>query len=326
MEICIQCMAPLRDAKRVSKRYCSDACKMKFHRLKKQVEADDRVWAPLKSPYPYIGGKSTIAQVVWQRFGEVPNFVEPFMGSSAVLLSRPHAPKIETVNDLESLISNFWRALRSDPNAVAYHADYIASEADLHARHADIVRRKASLTERIQGDPHYFDAEVAGWWVWGMALWIGGGFCSGEGPWVQEDGKLIHVSEPTARGVYKPRQHLGSAGEGVQKRRLHLNNAGVGVFKRRIQITNAGQGVQKPSGSIYEWMQQLADRFHRVRICCGDWSRVVTESVTYKHLGITGIFLDPPYGTKANRKRSYWIPGSWHLSMVYTDAIPFHDP
>jgi hypothetical protein len=24
--------------------------------------------------------------------------------------------------------------------------------------------------------------------------------------------------------------------------------------------------------------------------------------------------------------RSYWIPGSWHLRMVYTDAIPFHDP
>jgi len=24
--------------------------------------------------------------------------------------------------------------------------------------------------------------------------------------------------------------------------------------------------------------------------------------------------------------RSYWIPGSWHLRMVYTNAIPFHDP
>ena len=24
--------------------------------------------------------------------------------------------------------------------------------------------------------------------------------------------------------------------------------------------------------------------------------------------------------------RSYWIPGSWHVRMVYTDAIPFHDP
>jgi hypothetical protein len=24
--------------------------------------------------------------------------------------------------------------------------------------------------------------------------------------------------------------------------------------------------------------------------------------------------------------RSYWIPGSWYLRMVYTNAIPFHDP
>jgi hypothetical protein len=24
--------------------------------------------------------------------------------------------------------------------------------------------------------------------------------------------------------------------------------------------------------------------------------------------------------------RSYWIPGSWHVTMVYTDDIPFHDP
>src|SRR5262245_33616913 len=26
------------------------------------------------------------------------------------------------------------------------------------------------------------------------------------------------------------------------------------------------------------------------------------------------------------RQRSYWIPGSWHVRMMYTDAIPFHDP
>src|SRR5262249_14309733 len=24
--------------------------------------------------------------------------------------------------------------------------------------------------------------------------------------------------------------------------------------------------------------------------------------------------------------RSYWIPGSWHVRMVYTDDNPFHDP
>jgi hypothetical protein len=26
------------------------------------------------------------------------------------------------------------------------------------------------------------------------------------------------------------------------------------------------------------------------------------------------------------RRRSYWIPGSWHLRMVYTAAISFHHP
>jgi DNA adenine methylase len=31
-----------------------------------------------------------------------------------------------------------------------------------------------------------------------------------------------------------------------------------------------------------------------VRITCGDWSRVVTPSVTWRH-GVTAILLDPPY-------------------------------
>lgn len=28
----------------------------------------------LKAPFPYFGGKSTIAKEVWARFGNVPNF------------------------------------------------------------------------------------------------------------------------------------------------------------------------------------------------------------------------------------------------------------
>src|SRR5215510_11709837 len=31
-----------------------------------------------------------------------------------------------------------------------------------------------------------------------------------------------------------------------------------------------------------------------------------------------------PKGTY--KGRSYWIPGSWHVRMVYTDGVPFHDP
>jgi hypothetical protein len=29
---------------------------------------------------------------------------------------------------------------------------------------------------------------------------------------------------------------------------------------------------------------------------------------------------------RAFLRRSYWIPGSWHLRIVYTNAIPFLDP
>jgi hypothetical protein len=44
----------------------------------------------LKAPLPYPGGKSTIADEVWRRLGDTPNYVEAFMGSAAVLLARPH--------------------------------------------------------------------------------------------------------------------------------------------------------------------------------------------------------------------------------------------
>ena len=35
----------------------------------------------MRSPYPWFGGKAAIAAVVWDRFGDVPNYVEPFFGS-----------------------------------------------------------------------------------------------------------------------------------------------------------------------------------------------------------------------------------------------------
>lgn len=45
--------------------------------------------AKLKAPFPWFGGKSRVAHIVWERFGDVPNYVEPFAGSLAVLLRRP---------------------------------------------------------------------------------------------------------------------------------------------------------------------------------------------------------------------------------------------
>lgn len=77
----------------------------------------------LKAPFPWFGGKSRVAPQVWAAFGDVPNYVEPFFGSGAVLLGRPHEPGIETVNDLDGFVANAWRALAHDPEEVAYWAD-----------------------------------------------------------------------------------------------------------------------------------------------------------------------------------------------------------
>lgn len=77
----------------------------------------------MKAPFPWFGGKSRVADLVWDRFGNVPNYVEPFAGSLAVLLNRPHAPGTETVNDLDCYLANFWRAIRFNPATTAAWAD-----------------------------------------------------------------------------------------------------------------------------------------------------------------------------------------------------------
>ena len=37
----------------------------------------------LQAPFPWFGGKSQVAHIVWERFGNVPNYVEPFFGRTA---------------------------------------------------------------------------------------------------------------------------------------------------------------------------------------------------------------------------------------------------
>ena len=94
-----------------------------------------------KAPFPWFGGKSRVAADVWERFGDVDNYVEPFAGSLAVLLGRPTTPQTETVNDIDCYLANFWRSLANDPEGTAAHCDLPVNEADLHARHLWLVKQ-----------------------------------------------------------------------------------------------------------------------------------------------------------------------------------------
>ena len=42
----------------------------------------------MKAPFPYFGGKRTIADTVWRALGRPRQYIEPFCGSAAVLLLR----------------------------------------------------------------------------------------------------------------------------------------------------------------------------------------------------------------------------------------------
>ena len=134
-----------------------------------------RLTETIDAPFPWFGGKRKVAAEVWQRFGDVRNYVEPFFGWGAVLLGRPDPQGNETINDLDGFVANFWRAVKQSPDEVAEWADNPVNENDLHARHVWLVRQRESLTHLVAGDPGYFDAKVAGWWVWGICCWIGSG-------------------------------------------------------------------------------------------------------------------------------------------------------
>lgn len=81
----------------------------------------------MRAPFPWFGGKSLAAPLIWRAFGNVPNYVEPFAGSLAVLLARPGgAGKCETANDKDGLIANFWRAVAAQPDVKTFPArDYL---------------------------------------------------------------------------------------------------------------------------------------------------------------------------------------------------------
>lgn len=283
----------------------------------------------LRAPMPYFGGKARIAGAVWERFGNIPNFVEPFFGSGAVLLARPHEPGIETVNDADGFVANFWRAVQADPAAVAHWADWPVNENDMHARHLWLVNEGRAHVERLTVDPDYYDAKVAGWWLWGICQWIGSGWCSGKGPWRHADaddagkginvyrqrphlgpGKGINRQLPSLRnagmGINRQLPHVG-AGVGINRQRPHLAGPGVGINRQLSHPGDAGRGQCAAwSEHLGEMMGRLADRLRRVRVCCGDWSRICGPTPTWVHYR-TGVFLDPPYSFNERQVGLYTV-------------------
>jgi hypothetical protein len=155
----------------------------------------------MKAPFPYFGGKHKIVDLIWERFGHVANYVEPFFGSGAVLLGRPRLYGTETVNDKDCYLANFWRAIQAEPGRVAEWADWPVNEADLQARHVWLLNQ-VEFRQRVLDNPHYYDCQVAGWWVWGLCQWIGGAWCDQSMPMDDEHRPPRRMPRPFTPGVW----------------------------------------------------------------------------------------------------------------------------
>jgi len=254
-----------------------------------------------KAPFPWFGGKSKAAPLIWRALGDVDHYVEPFCGSLATLLLRPHECNrtyySETVNDLDGFIVNFWRSVQLSPDATAEAASWPVSEADLHARHLRLLRWRSECDlERLMGDPEWHDPKMAGWWAWGQSSWIGGGWCSGKGSWVVgADGRIER--RKGGRGVFRARPHISDNGQGVN--RATLREPGVGEYEFHPMTMP----------ELRHWFAFLAARLRHVRVLNGDWKRATTngasKTLPVRAGGACGIFLDPPYSERAGRAEIY---------------------
>lgn len=236
----------------------------------------------MKAPFPYFGGKASVAAQVWQAMGQPKHYIEPFFGSGAVLLNRPKwkPGMIETVNDADGMLCNVWRSLQFSPDETARWCDWPVNHADLIARKAALIKNEGRLLEGLAQDDQWHDPVMAGYWIWAASCWIGS-------------------------GMARPNQipHVSNGGKGVH------------ALGQRPHVSEGGMGVQEPYYThLYTWFRQLSERLRYVRVVCGDWTRVCGG--TWQDIvGEVGIFMDPPYGVEATRDA-----GIYHKDSLFVAA------
>ena len=289
---------------------------------------------PLKAPFPYFGGKSTVAPVVWAALGQPKHYIEPFFGSGAVLLARPdYNPQkhMETICDKDGFVANCWRGMQLAPDELAKYCDWPVNHADLNARRK-YLNDHQDLLQRLCEDPEYFDAKIAGYWVWAMSCWIGSGLVrpkampdvtnakgvhkatiAGKRPNLSNDGRGIAqlaANRPQVAlqgGVHSLGQIPSIRDDKGVQNQIPLLYSENGVCRRHCYGAN---GVHKTTltsepkteldvrdpytPGLYSWFRELSERLRRVRVVCGDWSRVCGGD-WQDDRGTCGIFFDPPY-------------------------------
>jgi len=121
---------------------------------------------PLKPPFAYYGGKTTLAPKIAELLPKHDHYVEPFAGSLAVLLAK-EPTGWETVNDLDGDLVNFWKVLRDQPEELErvemltpHSREEYAASSDLEDA-SDLERARRVWVRLTQGRSN--SMKLGGW-------------------------------------------------------------------------------------------------------------------------------------------------------------------
>ena len=233
----------------------------------------------MKPPFSYYGGKTRFASIIWQKFNHVDIYVEPFAGSLAVLLGNPYKlPKHEIICDTDGFICNFWRAIQADPDKVAYHADWPSFHHDLTARRRYLANWGKNPTNQynLTHDPNFYDAQIAGWWVWEIVNWIGRDYLTLH---PDRDDLLLPNTIPTLRSeriAANSKTYMGEVGDGSR---------------------------------LKDYFHQIAQRLANCTVLNRSWENSLTSGCLFlaeRERFTRGIFLDPPYILHEHNSRGHY--------------------
>lgn len=154
---------------------------------------------PLKAPFSYFGNKRLIAQAIWERLGSVDTYIETCFGSGAVYFARQNPRGTEIVNDKEGFLVNTFRAITYYPDEVANLVVYPPSELDIIARHRWLMEIGKPKLELLRTDPIYCDPQIAAWYIYGAACFVGNGWCLRE----SYKNQKLKIPKASDEGVFR---------------------------------------------------------------------------------------------------------------------------
>jgi len=95
----------------------------------------------MRAVFKYPGSKWSIASWIIDHFPVHHSYLEPFFGSGAVLFHKPKS-KIETVNDLDKDVVNFFECVRSDPDGMTHEINHTPYSRYIYEQAVERIKSK----------------------------------------------------------------------------------------------------------------------------------------------------------------------------------------